>query len=262
MKKIIKTTKVFLSTYYAYMLEYREELFLWMLSSSLPFIMMGIWMEAATGGKFALDTLQFVRYFLAVFIVRQFIPVWVIWDFEREVIEGKLSPKLLQPIDPVWHHVAEHISERFARMPFTLGSILLFFVLYPQAFWLPKLGNVLLFLIAAVIAFVLRFLIQYTLAMFAFWTERASALEGLCFLPYTFLSGITAPLEVFPELVRQIVLWTPFPYLIHFPASLLVGLPVDFGRGLLVMLAWVAIFLGLNRWLWRLGLKQYSGMGA
>ena len=71
-----------------------------------------------------------------------------------------------------------------------------------------------------------------------------------------------APLEVFPDGVREVALWTPFPYMINFPASLLIGLPVDLGRGLLVMLGWGLIFFVLNRWLWRKGLKHYSGMGA
>ena len=57
-------------------------------------------------------------------------------------------------------------------------------------------------------------------------------------------------------------MWTPFPYMIHFPASILIGLPVNVGRGLLIMLDWIIIFWFLNRWLWRKGLKQYSGMGA
>jgi ABC-2 type transport system permease protein len=98
--------------------------------------------------------------------------------------------------------------------------------------------------------------------MFAFWTERASALEQFWFLFYLFLSGLVAPLNVFPPLLRQIVLWTPFPYLIYFPASLLVDLPVDLARGLVVMAIWIAIFLATYRWLWRRGLRQYSGMGA
>lgn len=262
MKKLIKIAKVLLSTYYAYMLEYRAELFLWMLSSSLPFIMMGVWVKAAGVGEFELDGAQFSNYFLAVFIVRSITPVWVIWDFEIEVVQGKLSLKLLQPIDPVWHHLFGHIGERLARGPFVLGLILLFIALYPRIFWLPSLSDFLLFLIVVVIAFALRFLIQYTMALFAFWIERVSALEQLWFLPYMFLSGITAPLEVFPESVSQISLWTPFPYIVYFPASILVGFPVDIGRGLLIMFAWGAIFFGLNRWLWRRGLKQYSGMGA
>ncbi|HEY9809637.1 MAG TPA: ABC-2 family transporter protein [Halomicronema sp.] len=263
MKKILKTIKTLFLTNYAYMLEYRAELFLWAISGSLPFILMGIWIKAADqGAGYGLESILFARYFLAAFIVRQLNVVWVIWEFEKEVLQGKLSPRLLQPIDPAWHHFISHISERFARLPFILGLILLFFTLYPAAFWIPPLENLLLFFLIVIIAFCLRFLIQYTFAMFAFWIERATAIEQLWFLFYLFLSGMIAPLNVFPESVRTFVEWTPFPYLIYFPAALLVGLPVNIGRGLLIMIGWSFIFFILNRWLWKKGLKHYSGMGA
>jgi ABC-2 type transport system permease protein len=262
MKHLLRKTLTLLSVYYAYMVEYRSELILWVLSGSLPIILMGVWIQAAQGGQFGLTSVGFARYFLAVFIVRQVTTVWVIYEFEKEIVEGKLSPRLLQPLDPVWHHVASHIAERGARMPFAILLVVLFFVLYPQAFWLPSLGNLLLFTLALVLAFALRFLIQYTFAMFAFWTERATAVENFWFLFYLFLSGMIAPLKVFPEPVRAVVLWTPFPYMINFPASLLVGLPVNVFQGFLSIVGWFLVFLVLNRWLWRLGLKRYSGMGA
>jgi ABC-2 type transport system permease protein len=262
MKRTIRKALTFLTVYYAYMVEYRAELILWVLSGSLPIILMGVWIKASQSGQFGLTPVDFARYFLTVFVVRQISVVWVIYEFEREVVEGKLSPKLLQPLDPVWHHVASHLSERVARIPFAVLLIVLFFLLYPQAFWLPSLRQLLLFSVAVALAFILRFVIQYTFAMFAFWTERANAIENFWFLFYLFLSGLIAPLEVFPEPIRQIVVFTPFPYLINFPASLLIGLPVDVARGFLSLLAWIFIFLVANRWLWRAGLKRYSGMGA
>ena len=262
MKKNIKKFLTLLSVYYTYMLEYRSELIFWVLAGSLPIIMMGIWVQAADSGKFAFKSVDFARYFFAVFLTKQITTVWVIYDFEKEVLEGKLSPKLLQPLDPVWHHVANHTGERFARMPFVLVLSMLFFILYPQAFWWPNITNLLLFVLAAIMAFALRFIIQYTFAMVAFWTERAAALENLWLLFFVFLSGLIAPLDVFPENVRNIVMWTPFPYMINFPASILVGLPVDLTRGFLSIAGWFLIFLGINRFLWRMGLKKYSGMGA
>lgn len=262
MNRVLRTIKVFLSVYYAHMLEYRAELFLWALSGSLPIIFMGVWIQASQGGQFGLEPGDFARYFLTVFIVRQFTVVWVMWEFEKEVVEGRLSPRLLQPIDPVWHHVASHLSERLARLPFVLVLVGLFFWLYPQALWLPSLSQVLLFAGVSLMAFILRFLMQYTFSLFAFWTERANAIEQFWFLFYLFLSGMIAPLDVFPPAVRQVALWTPFPYILHFPASLLIGLPVDILRGILAMLGWIVLFFLCNRWLWRRGLKQYSGMGA
>jgi ABC-2 type transport system permease protein len=251
-----------LSVYYAYMLEYRAEIFFWVLSGSLPIILMGVWIQAAQSGKFGLNSVDFARYFFAVFQVRQFTNIWVIWDFEREVIEGRLSFRLLQPLDPVWYHVSRHIAEKMTRFPLAVLLTVLFFFLYPQAIWLPSLSNILLALIAIVMSFSLGFLIQYTFSMFAFWTERASAIQQFWFLFFIFLSGVVAPLEVFPPLVREIVDWTPFPYLIHFPAALLVGLPVNIIKSGLIMMGWGIIFFLANRWLWRRGLRQYSGMGA
>lgn len=258
----VNKAKTLLLAHYAHMLEYRAEIFLWALSNSLPIILMGVWIQASSEGNFEFTPQEFARYFFSVFIVRQLTTIWVIWEFEREIVEGKLSLRLLQPIDPVWHHVARHLAEKMTRIPLIALFCGLFWVLYPDAAWIPQLSNIFLGLSAIALAFVLRFAIQYTFAMLAFWTERASAIQQFWFLFYVFLSGTIAPLEVFPDAVRQIVEWTPFPYMMHFPAILLMGLPVDFGRSILIMFAWTIIFIVLNRWLWRKGLKQYSGMGA
>lgn len=258
----LKKIAVFLSSYYAHMVEYRAELFFWVLSGSLPIILMGVWIEASQEGNFGLSSQDFARYFLAVFLTRQLTIVWVIWDFERSVLEGKLSFRLLQPIDPVWHDLAGHLSERIARLPFIIILIGLFVWLYPDAMWIPNLSQILLYSVAIALAFFLRFLMQYTAAMMSFWTERATAIEQFFYLFYIFLSGMVAPLSVFPPLVQEIALWTPFPYLINFPATLITGSDVEIGRGFFMIFAWGIIIFILNRWLWRQGLKKYSGMGA
>jgi ABC-2 type transport system permease protein len=258
----LRIARSLLQVYYAYMVEYRAELLLWVLSGSLPLILMGVWQQAAQNGEFSLNSLAFAHYFLAVFITRQCTVVWVIWDFERDVVQGKLSLRLLQPLDPAWHYLGTHVAERFARLPFIALLVGLFFALYPQSFWVPALPNLGLFLGAVILAFSLRFLMQYTFAMLAFWTERATALEETWFLFYLFLSGMVAPLDVFPDTMAAIVHWTPFPYLVYFPAALLLGLPMALGESFAIFIGWIVVFWLLNRWLWRRGLGQYSGMGA
>ncbi|MEM7591719.1 MAG: ABC-2 family transporter protein [Cyanobacteria bacterium P01_A01_bin.83] len=257
-----RKAKALLLAHYAHMLEYRAEIFLWALSNSLPIILMGVWIQAAQNGQFDFSPQEFARYFFSVFVVRQLTTIWVIWEFEREVIEGKLSLRLLQPIDPVWHHVTRHLAEKMTRIPLIAVFCGLFWLLYPEAAWFPQISQLALGLMAIAFAFVLRFAIQYTFAMLAFWTERASAVQQFWFLFYIFLSGAIAPLEVFPDTIRQIIELTPFPYMMHFPAIIFMGLPVDFGKSILIMIGWTIAFVALNRWLWRQGLKQYSGMGA
>lgn len=253
---------VLLSSQYAYMLEYRAEIVLWALSGVLPFIMLGLWSAVDAGDGLGMSSLQLARYFLAAFVVRQFTIVWLIYSFEEDALQGKLSPYLLQPLQPLWRYVAAHVAEQATRLPFVIAILAVFFLLDPAAFWIPSPAAAALTLLVTPLAFALRFLLQSAITMLCFWSERASALERLLFIPYLYLSGLVAPLEVFPEGVRRLALWTPFPHMIGVPAQLLAGLPVDLGFSLRVMGLWGALLLPLTLVLWRAGLRRYSAMGA
>ena len=252
-----------LSVYYAYMTAYRAELVLWALANSLPFILMGAWYQAAAGGGLGVTPVDMARYFLAVFVIRQLTVVWVIWEFDQDVQRGRLSQFLLQPIDPVWRYLAAHLSARVARLPFSALIIVLFFLIFPPARFVPNAVDVVLAVVFATLAFALRFALQYTLALFALWTERASSLESLMFILYLVLSGAIAPLEVFPPVVKDVVMWTPFPYFIWVPARLLIGgTEIDLVRATVVCVGWIAALVALNRVVCRRGLKRHSAMGA
>lgn len=254
------TTLVSMS--YAMMVEYRAEILLWAMVGLLPLLLMGVWAQIAATGKTSMTPIEFVRYFMAVFIIGQFTTVWVAWEFESDIVEGRLSPMLLQPLDPGWRHVAMHIGERGARLPVTLGLIALFALLYPAAAWWPGFRTLGLTAIAVVLAFTLRFTMQYTTAMLGFWTERASAIESLNFLLFTFLAGRIAPIAMYPETMQIIVYWLPFPYVVDFPATIILGKRDNPWPGFAVVCGWIVVFFVINRVLWKLGLKKYSGMGA
>lgn len=273
----LRAFRSYISAYTAMMSTYRAEIFLWMVATSLPLIMMGVWVEAGASGKFVgFTAVDAARYFIAVFIVRQLTICWVIHEFEWNVVSGKLAGLLLHPVDVGWRYVAMHVGEQATRLPFGVGIVGLCFVIFPEAlrgnadqpgWWLPGLGHAVLAVVAAYLAFTIRFLMQYTTALGAFWVERVSALDGLFYLPYLFLSGMVVPLQVLPQWVQTLVLWTPFPYLLWFPAQLLAGpeqgMPTaTIVRGFAIILGWIVVFAILNRIIWRRGLKRFSAMGA
>ncbi len=260
--KGLRKFRALLAAGYAEMVEYRAEIYLWVLSGIMPFVLMGLWMEASLTGDTGRDPVEFARYFYSVFVVRQVTLVWVIYEFESLVVRGTLSPYLLQPINPVWRFVASHLGERIARFPFLIALTAIFFALYPQAFWVPSLANFTQACLCLFLAFCLRFIMQYAFAMIAFWSERANAIEDLWFFLYLFLSGFIAPLDLFPSGVRKLAELTPFPYLIYMPAQLMIGNPVNLTKGLSVMALWGGFFFLLYQILWRCGLRRYSAMGA
>ena len=56
----------------------------------------------------------------------------------------------------------------------------------------------------------------------------------------------------------------PFQYLAYFPAAVFLGhvQGINLVVGLLAEAAWALFFIALSRWLYRLGLRQYSAYGG
>ena len=259
---VLRKARALFQLYLAYMLEFRAEIYLWVLASMLPLILLGVWAQAAESGAFPLSRVEFIRYFMAVFVVRQFSFIWVIWEFEELVVSGNLSQQLLQPLNPVWRFVASHVTERVVRLPLVLLVLGGCFWMYPEAIWLPRPGQLLWAMALLAVAFTVRFLMQYMMSMLSFWSERAAAIEELWFVVHLFLSGLIAPLDVYPESVRRFTELTPFPYLIYYPVRLLLGHGVPVGRALAVLAAWGGIAWVAQRYLWKRGLQRYSAMGV
>ena len=265
---MFKKLRILVSAQHALMLAYRSEIYLWVLAHILPFIMMSVWMNAAAapGTSLTQKPLAYARYFVAVFIVRQFTAVWMIYEFEWHVNEGRLSPMLLRPMNVLWHYVSGHIGEQLARFPFFFLMLCLFFVLYPAALWRPSASSLILGIAAIYAAFALRFSMQYCFSTLTFWFERASSIDQLTWLPYMFFSGLVVPLADMPAGLRQVLYFTPFPYCIDFPARILTR-QLEFPnpeilQGFAVLAAWFLAQSLLGSLLWKRGLLQYSGHGA
>ncbi len=257
-----RVIKVLLTTQYANMLEYRIEIALWALSGILPFIMLSLWTESNTANTFSFTNIELSRYFLSAFLVRQFSVVWVVFLFEEDALLGRLSPYLLQPIHPLWRYVSSHLAEQLTRFPFAFLIAFIFFTLNPSSFWIPSFPRFLFACIATNFAFIIAFLLQSLIASLCFWSEKASSLERLIFVPYLFLSGLLVPLSAFPSHILKFVLYTPFPYLINFPARILSGMPVDILKIISIQIIWILILTPIVRFLWQIGVRRYTAMGS
>ena len=247
---------------YALMLEYRAEILLWALSGLLPLLMGALWSASPLASASGLSPAGFSRYFLAAFVVRQFTIVWVVYAFEEDHLLGRLSPYLLQPLPLIWRYVAAHLAEQATRVPFVAAMAALVILLQPGVFALPTAGQLLLTLVALHLGFWINFLLQHAITMLCFWSERASALERLLFLPYLYLSGLLAPLVLYPPAVQTLALHSPFAAMLWLPARLLSGGTIDLVQGFGNAVAWLLLLIPLNLWLWWAGVRRYSAMGA
>ena len=256
--KIITLLKV----QYSNMLEYRVEIALWAISGVIPFFMLNIWTNNNLNESINISDVMLSRYFLCAFFVRQFSVVWVVFSFEEDSLMGKVSPYLLQPLNPFFRYFAQHLAEQITRFPFAITIAIIFFIINPESVWVPSIGILFLSIISTFLSFLIQFLIQSIVACLCFWTEKASSIERLLFIPTLFLSGLLAPIVSFPEYVRSWIYFTPFPYLIDFPANLLSDNPTNVTSGFSMQILWILILFPVFRKIWSAGTKKYTAMGS
>ena len=103
------------------------------------------------------------------------------------------------------------------------------------------MGILFLSIISTFLSFLIQFLIQSIVACLCFWTEKASSIERLLFIPTLFLSGLLAPVASFPEYIKSWIYLTPFPYLIDFPANLLSGNETNISGGFSMQILWILL---------------------
>ena len=120
------------------------------------------------------------------------------------------------------------------------------------------------FVPALMLAFLLRFLLEWTLAPAAFWTTRVNAVNQVYFVATLFLSGQVAPLSLFPVPIQVAAAILPFRWMIGFPVELLLGrlTPIEALMGLAAQAVWLLLGLVLTRIVWRAGVRVYSAVGA
>ena len=258
----INKISTLLKVQYSNMLEYRVEIALWAISGIIPFFMLNIWTNNNLNESINITNTMLSRYFLSAFFVRQFSVVWVVFTFEEDSLMGKVSPYLIQPLNPFFRYLAQHIAEQITRFPFALIIALFFFMFNSESFWVPNLLSLLLSFISTFLSFLIQFLMQSIIACLCFWTEKASSIERLLFIPTLFLSGLLAPVVSFPEFVKSWIYITPFPYLIDFPANILSGNPTNISGGISMQILWILILFPLFKKIWSKGIKKYTAMGS
>jgi len=71
------------------------------------------------------------------------------------------------------------------------------------------------------------------------------------------------PLDIFPKVIVNFLQFLPFFYFLYFPLKLYLGQlqSSEIIMGMLISLGWIFLFIFINRFIWRLGLKKYDAVG-
>ncbi len=246
---------------------YRIALYLYALFSFIrPVIFLAAWIAVAEaqGGRLGpFSTRDLAGYYVITIIVTHLTSAWDFFEFEYEVQQGRLSPKLLRPLHPIHYSITGNIMWKIWTSVAVVPVAILIAITFDARFMTTPahlvLGSVSLLLGAS-----LAFVFGWVFASAAFWTTRVHAVVTLYQRAAFIFAGQVAPLSLLPGPLQVAAYALPFGYMLGVPADILRGGP-DIATALLLVggqIAWLAIGVALYRVIWSAGLREYSAVGA
>jgi len=248
-------------------LQYRAAGSIWMLGMILePLIYLAVWSAVATtqGGSLAgFDARDMAAYYLVFFLVQHATFTWVMETFQYRIQEGSLAFELLRPVHPIVSDLMENVSFKLIMLFLILPAALGMLIGYRPRFEVAA-GSLLWFGPSLILAFALRFAVEWSLALSAFWTTRTSAINRAYYSVALFLSGRAAPLAFLPENLRELAEWLPFYPMLGFPVDLALGrLSAEQAQaGLVLQLGWTLAAFGLIALTWKRAVRRFAAVGS
>lgn len=243
---------------------YRAEMVIWILSATLPLVMMAIWNAATRDAPLGLfGPREVTRYFAVTMVVRQLTGAWVVWELNYMIRTGALSPQLLRPTNPLVFNLFETVAAvpwRLLVLAPIVGAVA---VWRPEILVWPGLARLAAFVLSVALAFLVAWLVQVLFGLAAFWLDQSQGLFSVYFAVWAFLSGYLVPAALLPPGVAELARHLPFYASLGAPVDLLTDGATGPAAGILLeQAAWVVVLGGLAAAVWRAGIRRYGAVGA
>ncbi|PWU22571.1 hypothetical protein C5B42_05615 [Candidatus Cerribacteria bacterium 'Amazon FNV 2010 28 9'] len=265
MHKIGRFYHVFL-TYLKDALEYRSKAlvyFMYPLVSTT--VMLIFWYAAssthATGGY---NFSFFLSYYLWMMLAGSALMCYAEDAIARYgIYRGDLSAQLLRPFSWMTHVL-------FAEVPWrVMGGVYSVLIMVGVSIFLfPIQHNTTvvgwtLAIIAAALGFTISFLYKFILGSSAFWLTNTRGLTSLSDIIIMLFAGQLMPIRLMPPLFRSIALSLPFSSMVYIPVAALQGTlgTIELLRAIGIQLLWLCLLIPLQQFIWRRGLRVYTGVG-
>jgi len=178
----------------------------------------------------------------------------------EDIRMGRISAFLLYPFKFWQYHVAGFIG--FQLTQFLVSILTIFLLTYFNLVTWVGFYTALQGTIAALLVGLLWFILQFSIALFTFWMEETWVLRVMLIVVSQFLAGALIPVDLYPQWLQSILVYTPFPYLIYVPIKIFMG---QYEHGFLMPLAivsfWIALSFLLVNVIWNRGVKLYTAAG-
>ncbi|ATH08431.1 hypothetical protein BIY24_10865 [Halobacteriovorax marinus] len=260
-QKWIQTIRISWSTLTAY----RVNFFLQVIGPSLVFffIKYNLWSSIYRGAEDLIiqgySFTQMINYHAWSLVVSLIAGGYASHNLAEDIRMGRISTYLIYPFNFWEFHTASFISFQFMQTFISAITILSIFLL--GIFESLTLASLLSGYLFCFLVSLMWFSLQYMTGILSFWLEETWILRVLLQIMSAFLSGAILPLELYPNWITKILVYTPFPYLSYYPIKIFQGEHSLLSSAPLIIVAWTIVFALVNKFIWNRGMKLYTAAG-
>jgi ABC-2 type transport system permease protein len=170
----------------------------------------------------------------------------------RKIISGSIVTDVVRPFPFLLQNIADMTGPMLLQASVNLCIVGVVFLLSFKYFILSSPIAFTLAIISMVLGLLLRLLLVSTFSLLCFYTTSHLGLSWTRTALMEFFSGAVVPVALFPELLRKITYFTPFPYMLQTPISIYLdhdtffSIPICFA----VQVAWIVVFVLLQTFFW------------
>lgn len=244
---------------------YRAEFLVWILTTTLPLVMLGLWTSVAREAPFrGYSSAAFVAYYLSNLIVRNLTGSWVAWQISEEIRLGQMSMRLLRPLHPYVAFAASHLAAVPFRTVVVMPIAVVLLISSGASALTTEPLQLAVVVPSLVLAWVVTFNVMFMIGSVGFFVTKTMALLNLYFGLFSLLSGYLLPIPLLPRVIGQVAEWLPFRYMLSAPVELMT-MHLDgeaVAKIIAGQLAWAVATLVLALWVWARGVRKFEAVGG
>ncbi|HTX73143.1 MAG TPA: ABC-2 family transporter protein [Rectinemataceae bacterium] len=183
------------------------------------------------------------------------------YSLAQDMKSGQVAYLLGRPYSFVGYHFSEGMGSAVLESLILLAEGCLLGLLFVGSLPVVSALQAAAVVVSLLLAGSLQFLLQFALAMTAFWFEENTAFFWI-FQKLALVVGTLIPIEFLPAAAQRLAWLTPFPLLSYAPARIAIAFDHQSARLLIIQAAWLVGAAALCRLLFGVGRRMISSQGG
>lgn len=248
-------------------LTYRLSTVLALLASGIAYsVILLVWLrvyrENPNPGPLPLS--KMLAYLVTAFVTSEVLTLGTDWRVLQRVRMGLIATDVIRPLGFVTFQMAQAVGDLCVNLLFALPifGVGLYFV---GGGMLPlSPASALLGLVSGALGFFVSFGMTFLIVQAIFVLHSGYGVVTAKVALYQVFSGLSAPLVMFPEPLRNVAVWLPFRHIIETPVTVWLGHaePATALRLMLGQAAWAAALIAAGSLIFNAVLKKHQVQGG